>query len=69
MAVHFQLFDTVEACTMVPPTMVLVAHFVNICLMTILIAALIFGILLVFSALNLELSLLEITLSAITGWR
>ncbi|KAH7272804.1 hypothetical protein B0J15DRAFT_543401 [Fusarium solani] len=69
MAVHFQLFDTAAAYTIMPTTKVLAAHFVNICLMTILLAALSFGILLVLSALTLELSLLGITLSPMPVWR
>ncbi|KAJ4169985.1 hypothetical protein NW754_006129 [Fusarium falciforme] len=69
MAVHFQIFDTAAAYTMMPTTKVLAAHFVNICLMTILLAALSFGILLVLSALTFELSLLGITLSPMPAWR
>ncbi|RSL57638.1 hypothetical protein CEP51_014213 [Fusarium floridanum] len=58
MAIHFQLFDTAAAYDMVPTARVLAAHFVNICIMTVLLAAFSFGMLLVLSALTLELNLL-----------
>ncbi|RSM13668.1 hypothetical protein CEP52_001823 [Fusarium oligoseptatum] len=62
MAVHFQLFDTAAAYDMVPTARVLAAHFVNICIMTVLLAAFSFGMLLVLSALTLELNLLGVSL-------
>lgn len=60
MAAYFQFLDTKA---MIPTIKLLAAHFVNICLMSVLLAALSFGLIVVSSAITVELSRLSETLS------